>query len=85
MVIIAPFSPIVYPICKEKINFVLLRHEPVRLRAYCSCAAGARPGKESNMKLRFKIALCVALMLFAAASLLSVLSELGVFSPLPGP
>ena len=32
------------------------------------------------MKLRFKIALCVALMLFAAASLLSVLAELGVFS-----
>ncbi len=36
--------------------------------------------KEFGMKLRFKIALCVALMLFAAASLLSVLAELGVFS-----
>lgn len=34
-----------------------------------------------GVKMRVKIALCVFLVLFAAASLLAVLADLGLFSP----
>ncbi len=40
----------------------------------------AAAGRVHMRKLRLKIALCALLMLFAAASLLSVLADLGVFS-----
>ena len=75
MVSIPHFSPIVYPICEEKMNAFLKS-------AHGQAASGAYwPGGDERMSRGKKLLLAAALALSAVLGVLAVLDNLGLLRP----